>query len=121
MIEAKKGNKNRLGKNHSEEAKANMSKAHVGKNLSDKTRAKLSAARKGKNNPLFGKTHSEETKNKMSEARGIAVQVLDLETNETFTFSSVTKAAMSIGVDHGLLTYRFKKLRETSCFVFKGR
>jgi len=121
MSEAKKGNKNHLGKNHSEESKAIMSKAHIGKILSDKTKAEMSAAKKGKNNPLFGKTHSEKTKNKMSEALGTAVQVLDLETNETSTFSSITKAAKSIGVDHGLLTYRLKKLKETSCFVFKGR
>jgi group I intron endonuclease len=121
MSEAKKGNKNRLGKNHSELAKGKMSAAHIGKILSDKTKAKLSEIKKGENNPLFGKTHSEETKNKMSEALGTAIKVLDLETNETSTFSSITKAAKSIGVDHGLLTYRFKKINKTSCFVFKGR
>jgi hypothetical protein len=31
MSEAKKGNKNRIGKNHSELAKAKMSEVHIGK------------------------------------------------------------------------------------------
>jgi hypothetical protein len=69
----------------------------------------MSEIKKGKNNPLFGKTHSEETKNKLSEGLGIAVKELDLETNGTSTFSSISKAAKSIGVDHGLLEYRFNK------------
>jgi len=86
MSEAKKGNKNRIGKSHSELAKAKMSEVHIGKILSDKTKAKMSEIKKGKKNPLFGKTHSEETKNKMSEGLGTAVKVLDLETNGHLPF-----------------------------------
>lgn len=105
---------------HSEETKAKISAALQGKTHSEETKGKMSLAKKGKK-PRLGKIHSEETKNKISEARGTMVKVLDLETNETSTFSSITKAAKSIGVDHGLLTYRFKKINKTSCFVFKGR
>jgi len=85
-VKLKKGNKNRIGKSHSELAKAKMSEVHIGKILSDKTKAKMSEIKKGKKNPLFGKTHSEETKNKMSEGLGTAVKVLDLETNGHLPF-----------------------------------
>ena len=47
-----KGNKNMLGKHHSEE-----------------TRKKIGEAEKGEKNPMYGKHHSEETRRKMREAK----------------------------------------------------
>jgi len=73
---------------HSEETKSKISAALQGKTHSEETKGKMSLAKKGKK-PRLGKIHSEETKNKISEARGTMVKVLDLETNETSTFSSI--------------------------------
>ena len=64
-----KGNKNHLGRHHSEESKRKNAEAHKGrpgcwkgKSLSKETRRKMSDARKGRH-------YSEETRRKMSEAR----------------------------------------------------
>ncbi len=46
MSESRKGNKNRLGTNHSEETKKRMSEAKTGKTLTEETRRKLSEAQK---------------------------------------------------------------------------
>lgn len=93
----------------------------------------MSEAKKGKNHPFLGKTHSEEsrakmsacarsrseeTKGKMSAALGTPIKVMDIETNETKTYSSIRKAAEALGVTHNALSYHFKN---TSCFCFKGR
>ena len=61
LSEAKKGNQNRLGHKHSDEAKAKMSEAGKGKPKSNETKAKLSASQ-------LGKKHTEETKAKISAA-----------------------------------------------------
>jgi group I intron endonuclease len=70
------------GKRHTDETKANWSRADMsgennpmfgkpggmlGKNMSDSAKKKLSESRLGENNPFFGKTHSEETRRKMKE------------------------------------------------------
>jgi len=96
MSVAQKGNKNRLGKNHSKEAIIKMSEAHIGKILSDKTRAKLSIVKTGKNNSMFGVTHSEETKAKMSAANGTPIVVLNTETGETSSYTSGRAAAVAL-------------------------
>ena len=59
-----------LNKPHTEERKANQSKAHLGKKLSDETKLKLSNYWKGKKKQPV----SEETKKKMSEARNRYIQ-----------------------------------------------
>ena len=64
-----KGNKNRLGKKHSEESKKKNAEAHKGKKHTDETRRKIAEATKGENNPMYGKTHSEEAREKMREAK----------------------------------------------------
>ena len=103
---------------HSEETKSKISAALQGKTHSEETKGKMSLAKKGKK-PRLGKIHSEETKNKISEARGTKVKVLDLETNETSTFSSMKKAAEALGVTHPALSKRFGGT--TNSFVLKGR
>ena len=60
------GNKNMLGKHHSEETKRKLSEAN--KNMSEETKKKMSEVHKGNKN-MLGKHHSEETKRKMSEAK----------------------------------------------------
>lgn len=68
MSEAKKGNKNALGKHLSEETRKKISEAESGKYVSEETKKKMSEALKGSNNPMWGKPRSEETKKKISEA-----------------------------------------------------
>lgn len=70
----KSGNKNFLGKKHSEETKRKMSEAMkgerspwLGKHLSEETRRKMSEVHKGKK-------FSEETRRKMSEARKLYLE-----------------------------------------------
>ena len=68
MREAKKGeNHPNYGKHLSEETKKKLSEAHKGKHLSVETRNKIGAAKKG-NKYMLGKKRSEETKKKLSEA-----------------------------------------------------
>ena len=59
MSVAKMGNKNRLGKKFSAEAKAKISSSNMGKKLSVEHKAKISASR-------MGKKHSTKTRNKIS-------------------------------------------------------
>lgn len=102
----------RLGSIHSEESRLKMSNSSKGRIFSEETKKLLSLAKKGMNNPNFGKTHSEETKalitlaklgksflsesmkSKMSRDSGTSLRVLDLITNETYVYSSLTKAAL---------------------------
>ena len=101
-----------------------MESPRFGQTLSDITRAKLSLAKRGKytgeNNPMFGKMHSVETrakisgalsgekhplygvvrsdesKKKMSEANGLGVNVLNTDTGEMVSYSSIRMAAAGI-------------------------
>lgn len=95
-----------FGKSHSEETKKSISMAKLGKNYTDK---------KGENNPMYGKIHSDETIAKLG---GVAIEVLDLETNITTSYSSIKKAAKAIGVSSPTISERIKKM---NCFVIKGR
>ncbi len=56
----------KLGKPHTEAARAKMSASHKGRPLSEETKAKMSTARKGQGT---GRRHSDETRAKMSSAR----------------------------------------------------
>ena len=57
-----------IGRHHSDETKAKISKAGIGREKSAETRRKISEANSGENHPFYGKTHSDETKKKLSEA-----------------------------------------------------
>ncbi|KAG0122701.1 hypothetical protein HOY82DRAFT_272960 [Tuber indicum] len=96
-----------FGKLHSEETKTKISKARKVFKHSEEALKKM-----------IGKTPSSETKAKISEKLGHAVEVLDLVTNETITFTSINKAAQACGVTHQALSKRFKT---TNSFVLKGR
>jgi len=128
----------RLGHIHSEEARLRMSNSSKGRKFSEETKKLLSLAKKGMNNPNFGKTHSEETKalislaklgksvlsdtmkSKMSIDMGTPLKVLDLKTNETSMYSSITKAAEAMGVSQAAISKRFKKMTRDP-FIVKKR
>ena len=85
-----------LGYKHTKEILDNMSSfkrgeknPNFGKKLSEEIRAKISIAK-------IGKKHTEETRVKMSNSQGIAVNVLDLQTNITTKFLSGNHAAKVI-------------------------
>lgn len=128
----------RLGHIHSEEAKLKMSNSSKGRKFSEETKKLLSLAKKGVNNPNFGKTHSEESralitlaklgksflsesmKSKMSIDSGTSLIVLDLITNETSVYPSITKAAEGMGVSQASISKRFKNTTENT-FIIKKR
>ena len=74
---SKKGNKNRLGKKHSDKTKKLLSSKLSGKNSpnygrkhSDATKQKMSESSRGEKNPMYGKSYkrTEESKRKVSES-----------------------------------------------------
>lgn len=93
-----------------------MSKTHQGGKLTEETKNLISLTNKGINNPNWGKKHSAETKalislarlgksilsesikEKMSVDSVTAVRVGDLNTNEISVYTSITRAAESMGV-----------------------
>jgi group I intron endonuclease len=103
----------------------------------EETKKLISLATKGVNNPNFGKKHTEETKAlislarlgksiisestkaKMSEERGTALKVIDLNTNETSVYTSITKAAKAMGVTRPPLSRRVKNTQ--GYFIVKKR
>lgn len=58
------------GKQHSNEAKAVISKSKLGLKHTDEWKAKRSNEYKGANNPFYGKNHTLETRNRLSIVRG---------------------------------------------------
>ena len=127
----------RLGSVHSEVTKLKMSKWAQGRKHTEQSKKLLSLASKGMNNPNFGKTHCEETKSliclailgksfllesvkdKMSEDTGTALRVLDLKTNETSVYTSITRAAKAMGVTQPPLSRRVKNTQGS--FIVKKR
>ena len=80
MSKRRRGKNNGFyGKQHSDETKAEISKANTGRQFSDDMRARMSASRKGKSypahsqpgkqNPMYGKKHSAEIKKQLSELK----------------------------------------------------
>ena len=94
------------GRLHSAETKLKMSKVRLGekhplfgKKVSEEVRKKMSDAVKGKNHwnyGNYGKTTSEEVQRKIIKAKGTAVNVFDLKTNENFIYDSGNQAAAAI-------------------------
>jgi len=127
----------RLGSKHSEESLLKMSKYAKGRKHTEQSKNLLSLANKGINNPNFGKTHSKETKalislarlgknflsesarDIMSESTGTALRVLDLKTNETSIYTSLTRAAEAMGVTRPPLGRRVKNTQGS--FIVKKR
>jgi group I intron endonuclease len=87
------------------------------RNIREETKTRISKAHKGKSLSAL-RAEREETPNKISASsaplkKGTVVEIFDLETNETSTFSSMSKAAKALGVRQPALSKRFKT---TSCF-----
>lgn len=127
----------RLGSIYSEESRLKMSNSAKGRKHTEQSKNLLSLANKGINNPNFGKTHSKETKAlislarlgknfisesasyKMSKDTGTALRVLDLNTNETSIYTSITRAAEAMGVTQPGLSVRVKNTQGS--FIVKKR
>ena len=91
-----------LGHKHSEETKAKL--RAISLNASEGTRNKISKAM-SRNTNRWGV--------------GVGrVEVIDLETNESFIFSSMAKAGEMLGVKKQSIAERFKK---SECFIFRDR
>lgn len=129
--------RSRLGSIHSQETREKMRIFAQGRKHTEKTKKLISLATKGVNNPNFGKTHTEETKTlislarlgksilsesikaKMSEQSGTALKVIDLNTNETSVYTSITKAAKAMNVTHPSLSRRLQNTQ--GYFIVKKR
>lgn len=127
----------RFGSIYSEESRLKMSNSAKGRKHTEQSKNLLSLASRGINNPNFGKTHSEETKSlislartgknflsesakdKMSEDTGTALRVLDLETNKTLIYTSITRAAKAMGVTSPSIGRRIKNTQGS--FIVKKR
>jgi len=81
--------------------------------LSNDTKALISLAKSGKS------FLSDLMKTKMSEQSGTALRILDLKTNETSEFSSITRAAKAMGVTQPALSSRLNKAQGS--FIVKKR
>ena len=127
----------RLGSFHLEETKLKLKNWAKGRKHTEQSKKLISLATKGMNNPNFGKTHSEKTKSlislarlgksfllesvkdKMSTATGTSLRALDLKTNETSVYTSITRAAKAMGVTQPPLSRRVKNTQGS--FIVKKR
>jgi len=125
----------RFGSIQSEETRVKMSVSAQGRKHTEETKKLISLATKGINNPNFGNSEetkalislarlgksilSESMKEKMSEERGTALRVIDLKTNETSVYTSITKAAKAMGVTQPPLSRRVKNTQGS--FIVKKR
>lgn len=108
------------GRTHTDEVKIKLSKINLGnkyrlgKKVSDEAKKKMSEHAKqrvGKLNPFFGKKHSEETKLRLSELKKSMNMV---PTNarkvlvDSVCYDSVTAAGAALGVSKDLIRHRIK-------------
>ena len=77
------------GKHHTEETKESIRQARLGKNLTEEHKANLSKSRMGEKNHFYGKHHSEEAKEKNRQAH-----LGKPSWNKGIPFSESTKAKM---------------------------
>ena len=105
MREAKLGEKNHnFGKPRSEKTKIKIGLAHTGMKHTEKTKALISSNKKGMNigceNPFFNRSHTPETKAKL----GTAVDKYTKDGELLGTFTTVTFASRSEGIDRKYVT-----------------
>ena len=113
------GNKNFLGKHHSEKTKKKLSESNIGKHLSDETKKKLSKAN-------IGKHHSDETKKKMSKSRmgnhnAPTKPIIQYTKDGQFLkeWTSAKEASRVLGINHCHITTCCKgKLKSSYGFVW---
>lgn len=125
LASAKKGNKNRLGKPCSEEAKRKISESNKGspswnkgKHLSEEAKRKLSESLKGKTSWNKGKKMSEEAKQKLSESqKGNKYRLGKLFTEETKRKMSAARQGLKF-FNNGIINI---KVKECPAGFVKGR
>lgn len=109
------------GYKHSVESIEKIRKAAVGRKHTDEVRDLMSKNRQGINNNFFNKTHTPETLEKLRNiarnrthipVKGLEVEVTDLNTKITTTYSSVREAAKFLKSDIKTLLRREESQRE---------
>lgn len=101
-----------------EEARKNLSIAATGRVLSEEVREKISNKRKGIK-------LSEETRIKIAEAAirsiGVKINVINIETNESLSFDSLTNAAIYLNVSRTAISKALKEGKVLKkIYVIKG-
>jgi group I intron endonuclease len=113
MSTARQGNKNWLGKTHSDETKGKISAAILGKIRTEETRAKMAAAKKGNLNAMFGKTKPEGSGKPTQR-----ISVLDVVNNNTFEYDSMSAAARALDIKQSRISKYFAR---NQLQPYKGR
>ena len=119
------------GRTHSNASKTIMSEAKKGENNPN-----YGKNHSGENNAMFGKNHSDESREKISNAMigntnkkgkpktggsGIpsqAIEVVDIKTNLTTTYESISEAARALEINQQTISMYFKRNAPKPC---KGR
>jgi 1,6-anhydro-N-acetylmuramate kinase len=87
----------------------------------------MSDANKGENHPHFGKTGENHPMFGKCRAEGAgrpsqAIEVLDLNTNQTTTYESIREAARALSISQNSISQYFSKNQQKPCkrrYVFK--
>lgn len=99
----------------SKEARAKLSAVLKGKVLSKETRAKMSKAKTGKNHPMYGTTKPEGAGTPSKR-----VEVLNISTNESIVYDSISIAARAIGVKQPTISMYIKSQKPyKKLYIFK--
>lgn len=111
----------------------------LGRQHTPETKAKISKATAGKNNPFYGKTHSKKTKEKIRQAgkkyeptedtkRRISASMKEISKGSDNTQAKLTeeevlkiKISLELGVRPILLAKHFNVSKQTICDIKKGR
>ena len=111
---------NSKGFKHSVETIQKISEKAIGRKYTEKIKSLMSINRIGINNPFFGKTHSIETIEKLKNiantrnyipVKGIEVEIIDLETKITYTFTSIRECDKFLNSDIKTLLRRENTLK----------
>jgi group I intron endonuclease len=98
-----------------------------GRKHSPESIKKMSDANKGENHPHFGKTGENHPMFGKCRAEGAgrpsqAIEVLDLNTNQTTTYESIREAARALSISQNSISQYFAKNQQKPCkrrYVFK--
>ena len=106
-----------LGRQHSEETKANLSVINKGWTLTEETIAKMWTAKRKAQHLEHLNRHNATKENrerllKYSQSRAIRVEVLDNLTNQITVYPSMAEAAISMGCSKVSVHLALKNLKE---------
>ena len=97
----------------SPETRKRIAGALYGRNQSEETKKKISGAMSGENNPMFGRPRPTGT-GRASQA----IEVFDLDTNETTQYESISAAAIALGISRDSIRNTFRQNQQKP---YKGR